>query len=111
VQPPLEKRWFYGYAGVAPGTKLFLLEQIPLQHRQKPFLSENEMVQDPDAQQVPCLPEPPGHILVLHARLKIAAGVVVGYHDGGCSLSHCLGEDLNDNLPMIQDYPMQVFVL
>jgi hypothetical protein len=24
--------------------------------------------------------------------------VVVGYHDGGCSLSHCLGEDLQLNL-------------
>jgi len=56
------------------------------------------MIQDPDTQQIPCLPEPSGHILVLHARLKIAAGVVVGYHDGCGSLSHCFGEDLQLNL-------------
>ena len=79
--------------GVAPGQSFSLLQQVTFQHGKKSFLSEDQVVQDIDTQNVSCLPEPSGHILVLHARLKIAAGVVVGNHDGSRSLSHCFGKD------------------
>ena len=69
---------------------VLLLEQITLQHGKKSFLPEDQVVQYLDAQNVACLSEPSGYILVLHARLEIAAGVVMGYHNGRCSLTDCL---------------------
>lgn len=71
-----------------------LLEQITLQHGKKSFFSEDQVVQYLDAKDVACLSEPSGYILVLHARLEIAAGVVVGHYNGSGSLSHCFGKDL-----------------
>jgi hypothetical protein len=71
-----------------------LLEQISLQHGQISFLSEDEVVQNLDAQDVAGLPEPTSHILVLDAWLKVAAGVVVGDDDGCCTFLYCFGEDL-----------------
>ena len=70
-----------------------LLEQITLQHGKKSFFSEDQVVQYLDTQNITCLPEPSGYILVLHARLEIAAGVVVGHYNGSGSLSHCFGKD------------------
>lgn len=70
-----------------------LLEQITLQHGKKSFFSEDQVVQYLDAKDVACLSEPSGYILVLHARLEIAAGVVVGHYNGSGSLSHCFGQD------------------
>jgi len=67
-----------------------LLEQITFQHGKKSFLPEDQVVQYLDAKDVACLPEPSGYILVLHARLEIAAGVVVGNHDGSGTLTDCL---------------------
>ena len=79
--------------GVAPGQSFSLLQQIPFQHEKKALLSEDQVVQYLDAKDVACLPEPSGYILVLHARLEIAAGVVVGHYNGSGSLSHCFGKD------------------
>ena len=70
-----------------------LLEQITLQHGKKSFFSEDQVVQYLDAKDVACLPEPSSYILVLHAWLEIAAGVVVGHYNGSGSLSHCFGKD------------------
>ena len=70
-----------------------LLEQITLQHGKKSFFSEDQVVQYLDAQNVACLSEPSGYILVLHAWLEIATGVVVGNHDCSCSLTDCFGKD------------------
>jgi hypothetical protein len=75
-----------------------LLEQITLQHGKKSFFSEDQVVQYLDAKDVACLSEPSGYILVLHARLEIAAGVVVGHYNGSGSLSHCFGKDFQLNL-------------
>jgi len=72
---------------------VLLLEQITLQHGKKALLSEDQVVQYLDTQNVACLSEPSSYILVLHARLEIAAGVVVGHYNGSGSLSHCFGKD------------------
>jgi hypothetical protein len=56
------------------------------------------VVQYLDAQDIPCLSEPTGNILVLDAWLKVAAGVVVRDDDGCCPLSYCFGEDLQLNV-------------
>jgi len=79
--------------GVAPGQSFSLLQQIPLQHEKKALLSEDQVVQYLDAKDVACLPEPSRYILVLHTRFEIAAGMVVGYHNGSCSLTDCFGKD------------------
>jgi len=79
--------------GVAPGQSFSLLQQIPFQHGKKSFLSEDQVVQYLDAQNVACLSEPSSYILVLHAWLEIAAGMVVGHYNGSGSLSHCFGKD------------------
>lgn len=79
--------------GVAPGQSFSLLEQITLQHGKKSLLPEDQVVQYLDTQNISCLSEPSGYILVLHARLEIAAGVVVGHYNGSGSLSHCFGKD------------------
>jgi hypothetical protein len=76
--------------GVAPGQSFSLLQQVTLQHGQKSFFSEDQVVQYLDAQNVACLSEPSGYILVLHARLEIATGMVVGNHDGSGTLTDCL---------------------
>jgi len=67
-----------------------LLEQITFQHGKKSFLSEDQVVQYLDTQNVACLSEPSSYILVLHARLEIATGMVVGNHDGSGTLTDCL---------------------
>ena len=82
-----------GLRGVAPGQSFSLLEQITLQHGKKSLLPEDQVVQYLDAQNITCLPEPSSYILVLHARLEIAAGMVVGNHDCSCSLTDCFGKD------------------
>jgi len=69
---------------------VLLLEQITLQHGKKALLSEDQVVQYLDTQNVACLSEPSSYILVLHARLEIATGVVVGNHDGSGTLTDCL---------------------
>ena len=74
---------------------VLLLEQITFQHGKKTLLSEDQVVQDLDAKNIAFLPEPSGYILVLHARLEIAAGVVVGHYNGSGSLSHCFGKDFH----------------
>ena len=80
---------------VAPGKiHCIFLEQIPLKHGHIPLLPEDEVVQHLDAQQITGLPEPSGDILVLDARLEVAAWVVVGHHDGGRPLSYRFSEDL-----------------
>ena len=76
--------------GVAPGQSFSLLEQITLQHGKKALLSKDQVVQYLDAKDVSCLPEPSSYILVLHARLEIATGMVVGNHDGSGTLTDCL---------------------
>jgi hypothetical protein len=37
--------------------------------------------------------------------------MVVRHQDGCGSLQYCLSEDLNDNQPLIQEYPLQLFVV
>ncbi len=68
------------------------------------------MIQNLDAKDVACLPEPSGYILVLHARLEIAAGVVVGHDDGRCPLSDSFAEDLSgvDDGPVDQPHRADV---
>jgi len=84
---------------VAPGKiHCIFLEQIPLKHGHIPLLPEDKMVQHLDAQQITGLPEPSGDILVLDARLEVAAWMVVGHHDGGRPLSYRFSEDLQRNV-------------
>ena len=52
------------------------------------------MIQYLNTKNIPCLLQPPRYILILHTRLKIATGVIMGYQDGRGTLTHSFPENL-----------------
>lgn len=83
---------FFSGLNISIDPHSLLRQLILLEHRSIRFIAENEMVEQLDAQQIPCFLEADGHIDIVLAGHEIAAGVVVGNNDCSCPFAQRIGK-------------------